>query len=108
MRINKRQILNQLVKKDLWENLSSKEIRLYLLLIVTADSKGGKGELSLQEVNRYLEISLNGLKRTICGLQKLHLAKVNHCDEWSFQFQLVCPADQKKRKQNAKRGKNPA
>lgn len=91
MRVDKRQILYQLVKQDLWENLSPEEIRLYLLLIVATDNKKGKGKLSLREINHCLDVSLRDVKKTMHNLQKLHLIKVEFCKEHSIRFQLLSP-----------------
>jgi len=87
--INKREILHQLVKKELWENLSSKEFRLYLLLVAVTDKKGGRGKLNLKEVNNYLELDRDELKKAMYNLQKLNLIKVESLEEKNVQFRLL-------------------
>lgn len=88
MRINKQQLFDQLVKTKLWKNLSAKELRLYLLLIVTADSECGNGKLTLQEIKHHLELDWCDTNKTIYRLQNLHLVKVNCCGKSDVQFQV--------------------
>lgn len=98
MGVDKREILYQLVKKELWEKLSPGEIRLYLLFVVAVDKKRGKGKLSLEEINLYLKLNLDELKKKLKSLQKLNLIKAKFCEKHSVQFQILPPAPDKQAK----------
>lgn len=80
MRVDKREILRKLVRGDLWEKLSAKEIRLYLLLIIATDKKKGAGKLSWEEISYYLGpgFTWNELKEIVSNLQKLCLVEFNY------------------------------
>jgi hypothetical protein len=90
MRINKREILCRLVRKDLWESLSPQEIRLYLLLIITSDGEKGKGKLTWKEIRYYLgpEFTREKLKRAADNLQKFGLVEISSYRERDIQFKL--------------------
>ncbi len=90
MGIDKREIFEKLIKGNFWRNLSCEEIRLYLLLVVVADDKEGKGKINLEEISTYLNLNLNELKKAIYNLQKLDLIRINYCGG-SIQFQFLFP-----------------
>jgi len=90
MKINKREMLYRLVRKDLWENLSPEEIRLYLLLVITSDGEKGRGKLSWKEITYYLGpgFTRDGLRKAVNNLQKFGLVEISSCREWDIQFRL--------------------
>jgi len=58
MKIDKRELLEKLSQTNLWQNLSAEEVRLYLLLIISADEIRGVGRLSPEVLERCLGSNL--------------------------------------------------
>jgi len=42
MKIDKRELLEKLSQRNLWQNLFAEEVRVYLLLIICADEISGR------------------------------------------------------------------
>jgi hypothetical protein len=80
MRIDKEKSVRVAFEKNLWEELSPEEIRLYLLFIVRADERKGEGKLNGEEIEKYLGINIQKekLKKVSSTLEKLHLAKIEY------------------------------
>jgi len=80
MKIDKRKLLRKIITQDLREKMSREEIRLYLLLIVSADQTNGVGKISKEYLERYLGHSLQNeqLEKTARIFQRLHLAEINY------------------------------
>lgn len=79
MKINKRELLKKLIEENLWEKLSSQEIKLYLLFVIFADKTKGSGKLSSKVLSKYLgnNFSLGQLKKAAYSLQEFHLLKLD-------------------------------
>ena len=79
MWINKRQLLQKLTQENLWKSLSWEEIRLYLVLIISADEAKGTGRLSLKALEGCLgsDFSRDQLEKAAHDLEDLHLVKLD-------------------------------
>lgn len=79
MKIDKRELLKKLMQENLWQRLSSEEIRLYLLFIIFADKVKGTGRLSLKVLEGCLGNSLPRiqLEKAAHNLEKFHLVKLD-------------------------------
>lgn len=91
MRVNKRELLKKLIEGNLWKRLSSKEIRLYLMLIIFADEVKGTGRLSSKLLERCLGNNLAGnqLEKAGRDLEDLGLVKLDISspgEEIEFEF----------------------
>lgn len=88
--MDKRELLYKLINEKLWKNLSDKEIRLYLFLIVISDKEEGSGKLNLKEINFNLgfKFNKNDIEKAMEKLQKLNLISIASLKKYTIKFIL--------------------
>jgi len=88
--VDKRELLYKLINEKLWKNLSDKEIRLYLFLIVISDKEEGSGKLNLEEINFNLgfKFNKNDIEKAMEKLQKLNLISIASLKKYTVKFIL--------------------
>ncbi|MCD6574407.1 hypothetical protein J7K97_01855 [Candidatus Aerophobetes bacterium] len=91
--MDKRELLYKLINEKLWKNLSDKEIRLYLFLIVISDKEEGSGKLNLKEINFNLgfKFNKNDIEKAMEKLQKLNLISIASLKKYTVKFILKSP-----------------
>ena len=91
--MDKRELLYKLINEKLWKNLSDKEIRLYLFLIVISDKEEGSGKLNLKEINFNLgfKFNKNDIEKAMEKLQKLNLISIASLKKYAIKFILKSP-----------------
>jgi len=91
--VDKRELLYKLINEKLWKNLSDKEIRLYLFLIVISDKEEGSGKLNLKEINFNLgfKFNKNDIEKAMEKLQKLNLISIASLKKYTIKFILKLP-----------------
>ena len=79
MKINKRELLEELIQAGLWKNLSPEEIRLYLFIVICADKVRGTGRLNPEVLDECLgsNFTRDQLEEACHDLENISLLKLD-------------------------------